>query len=208
MLDGPVVCRPAVFLDRDGVLIEDVPLLTRPEQVRLAEGAAWSVTRLADAGYLVVVASNQPVLARGLSTELDVAAVDDWIQQLLVGAGGRRVDAFYICPHHPNATLAQYRLQCDCRKPRPGLLLQAARDLHIAIGDSFIIGDRVTDIVAGQRAGCATILVQSGRHLDALIETPDSVAGARPADHVCVTLPEAVEWILKRIPKWTAGGRE
>jgi D-glycero-D-manno-heptose 1,7-bisphosphate phosphatase len=195
--ESPAGGRPAVFLDRDGVLIEDVPLLTRCDQVRLAEGAGWAVAALAAAGYLVVVASNQPVVARGLATEREVVGVNDYIQEMLVSAGGRRVDAFYFCPHHPSATLAQYGQECQCRKPRPGLLLRAAEDLHIVLARSYMIGDRLSDIVAGQRAGCAAILVQSGRHLDTPIETPDGVVAARPPDYVCDSLRQAVAWILR-----------
>ena len=178
------------------MLIEDVPLLTRCEQVRLAGDAGWATAALAAAGFVLVVASNQPVVARGLATENEVAAVNEHIQQLLVGSGGWGVDAFYVCPHHPSATLAEYRQACQCRKPRPGLLLQAAQDLHLALAASFMVGDRMSDVIAGQRAGCATILLQSGRHLDAPIESPDETPDAQPPDHVCDTLRQAVEWIL------------
>jgi D-glycero-D-manno-heptose 1,7-bisphosphate phosphatase len=188
----------AVFLDRDGVLIEDVHLLTKPGEVRLTDGASWVVRALKEACYQVVVVSNQTVVARGLATENEVEAVHERIQQLLVDTGGHRVDAFYFCPHHPSATLPQYRLECECRKPRPGLLLQAAAERGIDLPRSYMVGDRITDIIAGQRAGCKTILVESGRHLDPPIEAPDPIDPSCHPDFVCADLRQAVRLILER----------
>lgn len=188
--------RPAVFLDRDGVLIADVDLLVSQDQVHLICGAAEAVKALQDSGYLVVVVSNQTVVARGLATEADVRAVHAYIQRLLLAEGGAAVDAFYFCPHHPNATLPEYRVACTCRKPRPGMLLKAAEDLGIDLSTSYMIGDRMSDMAAGQRAGCQTILVQSGRHLDPPIESPDPVAPSCQPDFVCADLRRAAEWIL------------
>lgn len=188
----------AVFLDRDGVLIEDVHLLVCAEQVRLAQGAAAAVSALKRAGYEVIVVTNQAVVARGLAKESDVDRVHERVQELLVQAGGVPVDAFYYCPHHPNATLPQYRVACECRKPRPGLLLRAARERHVDLRRSYVVGDRMTDIAAGCRAGCSTILILSGRHSAAPIETPDPVEPTcRPGD-VCTSLAEAAELILWR----------
>lgn len=192
--DSPAL--PAVFLDRDGVLIEDADLLVSQTQVRLIKGAAEAVRSLCFSGYLVVVVSNQTVVARGLATEEDVRAVNDHIQRLLLAEGGVTVDAFYFCPHHPNATLPEYRVVCACRKPRPGMLLGAAVDLGIDLAASFMVGDRMSDVVAGQRAGCRTVLVQSGRHLDPPIETPDLISLDSRPDFVCANLREAAEWIL------------
>ena len=190
--------QPAVFLDRDGVLIEDVHLLARPAEVRLTDGAPQAVQALKEAGYQVVVITNQTVVARGLAAEEDVEAVHEWIQYLLVEAGGDRVDAFYFCPHHPNATVSQYRVACECRKPRPGLLLQAAAERGIDLPRSYMVGDRTTDIIAGQRAGCKTILVESGRHLEPPIETPDPIDSSCRPDFVCADLCQAVRLILER----------
>ncbi len=188
--------RPAVFLDRDGVLIEDVNLLVRPNQVQLTDGAAWAVETLKEAGYQVVVVSNQTVVARGMATEDDVVAVHDWIQHLLIAAQSLPIDAFYFCPHHPNATLPQYRVVCQCRKPRPGLLLQAAAERDIDLVRSYMVGDRITDIIAGQRAGCQTILIESGRHLDPLIESLDPIDPLCRPDFVCADLRQAACLIL------------
>jgi len=189
--------QPAVFLDRDGVLIEDIHLLTQPDEVRLMDGSPWAVRILKAAGYQVVVVSNQTVVARGLATERDVEAVHELIQRLLVEAGGDRVDAFFFCPHHPNATWPEYRLECECRKPRPGLLLRAAAERGIDLSRSYMVGDRITDIIAGQRAGCKTILVESGRHLDPPIESPDPIDPSCQPDFVCADLRKAVRFILE-----------
>lgn len=190
--------QPAVFFDRDGVLIEDVHLLTSPGEVKLLNGASWAVTALKKAGYQVIVITNQTVVARGLATEQDVQIVHERIQHLLVEAGGEPVDAFYFCPHHPNATLQVYRINCQCRKPRPGMLLRAAEDRHIDLKRSYVVGDRITDIIAGQRAGCTTILVESGRHQEPPIETPDPIDLSIRPDFTCRNLQEAVDFILRQ----------
>lgn len=187
---------PAVFLDRDGVLIEDVDLLVSQDQVHLIRGAAEGVKALRESGFLVVVVSNQTVVARGLATEADVCAVHGHIQRLLLIEGTTAIDRFYYCPHHPNATLPEYRIACTCRKPRPGMLLSAADDLSIDLSASYMIGDRMSDVAAGQRAGCQTILVQSGRHLDPPIESPDPISSSCQPDFVCTDLRQAAEWIL------------
>jgi len=190
--------QPAVFLDRDGVLIEDVHLLTQPAQVRLADRALWAIRSLKQAGYQVIVITNQTVVARGLASEDDVEVVHEWIQHLLVEGGGDNVDAFYFCPHHPNATLPAYRVVCECRKPRPGLLLQAAREHGVDLNCSYMVGDRITDIIAGKKAGCWTILIESGRHLDPPIESPDPIDPSYQPDFVCADLRQAVRRILER----------
>jgi len=190
--------HPAVFLDRDGVLIEDIHLLTKPHQVRLMEGAAQAVRILHGAGYRLIVVSNQTVIARGLATEEDVEAVHRQIQQLLVTEVGQGIDAFYFCPHHPNATLVQYRMACECRKPRPGLLRMAATEHQIDLSRSYMVGDRITDIIAGYRAGCKTILVESGKHLDPPIESSDPFDLAIGPDYVCASLLQATDHILRQ----------
>lgn len=187
----------AVFLDRDGVLIEEVHLLTKPSQIHLFECAPSAIQSLKQAGFSVVVVTNQTVVARGLATEADVNSVHEAIQQLLRRANGSSVDAFYFCPHHPNATLPTYRIECDCRKPRPGMLIQAARDRDINLHQSYMIGDRTTDIIAGMRAGCRTILVKTGAHLQKPIETIEPIDPSVRPDYVCSDLSQAVKYILE-----------
>lgn len=189
--------QPAVFLDRDGVIIEDVNLLTKPSEIRLFKYAPQAIQKLKQAGFKVIVVSNQTVVARGLATEDEVAEINNHLQALLVRAGGDRVDGFYVCPHHPNATLPTYRVDCDCRKPRPGMLLQAAQEHHLNLQASFMVGDRITDIIAGMKAGCRTVMVQTGMHEEKPIETTDSLDTSVQPDFVCADLDQAVEWILR-----------
>ncbi|MGI8967455.1 MAG: D-glycero-alpha-D-manno-heptose-1,7-bisphosphate 7-phosphatase [Limisphaerales bacterium] len=184
-----------VFLDRDGVLIEEVHLLTRPEQIRVLPGVAEALQKLKTAGFYLIVVSNQTVISRGLATESEVKAINSHMEELLENAS--LLDAIYICPHHPNATLASYRSNCHCRKPHPGLLLRAAEEHAINLTRSFMIGDRMTDIIAGARAGCRTILVHTGNHLAPPIETAEPLDETICPDHVCADLKAAAQWILE-----------
>jgi len=187
----------AIFLDRDGVLIEDVHLLTDPRDIRIMEGVPHALQCLRKAGFRLIVISNQTVVARGLLTEHEVCAINSKMIHLLDKAGGGRLDGFYFCPHHPNATLPNYRIACDCRKPRPGLLLRAAREHGLSMSDSFTVGDRITDIIAGARAGCRTVLVQTGKHKLPPIETMDPLIDSVQPDYICINLNAAAKWILK-----------
>jgi D-glycero-D-manno-heptose 1,7-bisphosphate phosphatase len=153
--------RPAIFLDRDGVIIDDVHHLSAPSQVQIIPGSAEAIAALNRAGWPVVVVTNQSGVARGLFT-LDVLhAVHRRISEQLLGKGAR-VEAYFFCPHHPAAEVAEYRLECSCRKPRPGMLQQAARELGLELSSSWMIGDRDTDLQAGAAAGTRTILVRTG----------------------------------------------
>jgi D-glycero-D-manno-heptose 1,7-bisphosphate phosphatase len=189
--------KPAVFLDRDGVLIEDVNLLTRVEQVRVPAEVPPAVAKLRAGGFQLIVVSNQAVVARGLASEGDVENINRHINRILQRDGGAGMDAFYFCPHHPNATVPAYRKVCDCRKPEPGMLLRAAREHNLDLKKSFMVGDRITDIVAGARAGTRTVLVKTGQHNSAPIETAEPIDQTIKPDHVCKDLGEAMEWILK-----------
>jgi D-glycero-D-manno-heptose 1,7-bisphosphate phosphatase len=186
----------AIFLDCDGVLIEDVHLLTNANDIRILEGVPQALMRLHEAGFRLIVISNQTVVARGLATEQDVYTIHAEMERLLEQAGGPRLDGFYFCPHHPNATLLAYRVVCECRKPRPGLLLRTAHEHNLDLIASFVVGDRITDIVAGVRAGCQTILVQTGKHEDPLIETVELLDELIQPHHTCADLTAAAEWIL------------
>jgi D-glycero-D-manno-heptose 1,7-bisphosphate phosphatase len=157
------VANPAIFLDRDGTLIEDVGYPSRPEHIRILAGVARALVRLADAGYKLVVVTNQSGIARGILTEEDLdhfhQALDEQLEFL-----GARLDAYYSCPHHPDpaaAVRADLAVECDCRKPRPGLILQAAQDLQIDLAASWTVGDKWRDIACGQAAGTRTIRLPS-----------------------------------------------
>lgn len=186
----------AVFLDRDGVLIEDVHLLTRIDQLRLLPGVPQALRHLATAGFHLVVVTNQTVVARALASEADVQHIHDELNRRLTHAGAPPIERFYVCPHHPQATLPAYRVNCPCRKPAPGLILQAIQELHLDPHTSVTIGDRITDIHAGARAGTRTVLVQTGRHRDPPIESTMPLDPAVRPDQTCPDLPAAVAWIL------------
>jgi D-glycero-D-manno-heptose 1,7-bisphosphate phosphatase len=186
-----------VFLDRDGVLVEDVDLLTRAEDFRILDGVPQALNLLKKSGFYLVVVSNQTVVARGLASEDDVRALNTRLQQMLEQAGGPRLDAWCFCPHHPKATLPAYRVDCDCRKPKPGLLLRAGREHGLDLHASFAVGDRITDVIAGAQAGCRTVLVQTGKHLEPPIETSQPLDLSVQPDYTCADLPTAAQWILR-----------
>ena len=189
--------RKAIFFDRDGVLIEDVGLLCSTQEIRLLEGIPESLKRLKEAGYLLFIVSNQPVVARDLITEDEVKEINTTLEHLIVKEGGPKFDGIDYCPHHPNATLPRYRVKCGCRKPEPGMILRFADKNDINLNDSYMIGDRISDIIAGSRAGCKTILLQTGKHLDKPIETWEAIDISIEADYVCKDLRSAAKLILE-----------
>lgn len=155
--------RRAVFLDRDNTLIEDPGYLKDPAQVRLLDGAAEAAARLGRAGYSVVVVTNQSGVARGLLAESDLAAVHRRMKELLA-AGGASLDGVYYCPYldGPEAIREEYRRDSDLRKPRPGMLELAARELNLDLSRSWMVGDSSRDVEAGRAAGCRTIFIGPG----------------------------------------------
>jgi D-glycero-D-manno-heptose 1,7-bisphosphate phosphatase len=186
----------AVFLDRDGVLVEDVDVVTHGDDLRLLPGVPMALNRLRDHGFKLVVVTNQPIVARGLVTERDVATIHEFLASLIRDAGGPLLECFYFCPHHPKATLPAYRQDCDCRKPRAGLLRRAAIELGIDLSASYLVGDRITDVIAGASVGCRTVLVQTGKHLAPPITTSEPIDPNIEPDHRCDDLATAVDWIL------------
>ena len=161
--------RSAVFLDRDGVINRmvynpDFGLVDSPhnvDQFQLLPGVPEAVPLLNEMGLFAVVVSNQPGIAKGKFTPAILESMTDKMHHKLAELNGR-LDAVYYCLHHPDAILQEHRVVCDCRKPKPGLLKKAAMDLEINLGSSFMIGDGLTDILAGRDAGCTTILL--GEH--------------------------------------------
>jgi len=151
--------RKAVFLDRDGTINRDTGYLHRIEELEIFPWAAEAIRKLNQAGYLVIVVTNQSGVARG---KYDLADVDKLHKELdrRLAEEGARIDRYYICPHHPDADNEVYGGQCDCRKGQPGMLLQAALDLGIDLEGSIMIGDKQSDVEAGLSAGCSqTILL-------------------------------------------------
>jgi D-glycero-D-manno-heptose 1,7-bisphosphate phosphatase len=150
--------KRAVFLDRDGTLNVDTGYVARPEDVRLCAGAAEGLRRLAAAGFLLVVVSNQSGIARGLLEPAQADAVDARVAELL-REHGVELTASYRCPHLPGGSRPEFARECDCRKPHPGLLLRAAADLGIDLRASWAVGDAPRDAQAGLAAGCRAVLV-------------------------------------------------
>lgn len=181
----------AVFLDRDGVINEEVDLLYRCDQLRLIPGAAEGIRLLNEAGLKVIVVTNQPVVARGLCTEHDIETIHNRLRQMLAREQAR-LDAVYFCPHHENADLAEYRMVCPDRKPGAGMLQRAARDFGLDLRSCYMVGDRTVDIQAGRDAGCRTILVSTGY---AGGDAKHDVV----ADAVCDDLKQAAETIVRRL---------
>ncbi len=165
--------KKTVFLDRDGVIVADRGRALVDADLEILPGVPAALAALAQAGWTLVVVTNQPVVARGWIDEPGVAALHRRLADRLVAAGALHLGHWYVCPHHPEATLPAFRQDCACRKPRPGLLLRAAAELNLDLSASWMIGDRLSDVAAGLRAGCRAILVESGRHADAPIRSSD-----------------------------------
>jgi D-glycero-D-manno-heptose 1,7-bisphosphate phosphatase len=184
--------RAAVFLDRDGTLIEEVGFVDRLDLVVPFPWTGDAIRLLNRAGLVAVVVTNQSGIARGL---FDAAWVDG-VHRVLderLAAGRARMDAYYVCPHHPDGAVPEYRQVCRCRKPSPGLLEQACRDLDLDPARSFMVGDMWRDVQSGAAVGARTILVRTG-HGARVAEHPP--AGVR-ADAILSNLMEAVGWILR-----------
>lgn len=181
--------RKAVFLDKEGTLIEDVPYNVDPARIRLAECAPEGLRCLHDAGYLLVIVSNQSGVARGLFPERALRSVEARLRELLE-EHGIPLAGFYYCPHHPDGIVAKYAVECDCRKPAPGMILRAAGELNIELGRSWFIGDILNDVEAGHRAGCRTVLIDNGN------ETEWARSPQREPDAVVTELSAAADLIL------------
>ncbi len=180
--------QPAIFLDKDNTLIPDIPYNVEPALISLTPGVGEALRTLQAHGYQLVVVTNQSGIARGLFPESALGAVKAKILDLL-REYGVHMDGFYYCPHHPGGRIAAYVCDCDCRKPRPGLLLRAAEELHLDLARSWMIGDIAADIEAGRGAGCSTVLFT--RYCDA-----DKEIRASAPDYTASTFEEIVELLL------------
>jgi D-glycero-D-manno-heptose 1,7-bisphosphate phosphatase len=164
---GAGVRRPAAFLDRDGVLNVDHGYIYKPEQLEWVDGAPEAVRLLNEAGYCVLVVTNQSGIARGLYDEAAVKSFHLHMQDSLA-ARGAHIDAFYYCPHHPEGTIKSLAIRCHCRKPEPGMLEQAAREWPIDVASSFLIGDKTDDIAAANAFNIRGIIFDSKK--DSLLD--------------------------------------
>jgi D-glycero-D-manno-heptose 1,7-bisphosphate phosphatase len=187
--------RPCVFFDRDGTLNEDVGYLDRLERLVLFPDCIDSVRLLKRAGFLVAVVTNQAGIAQGLYGEDTVREIHRHMAERFE-AGRAKIDGFYYCPHMVDAPVAAYRRACDCRKPLPGLVRQAERELDIDVARSFVVGDRWRDIEMGIAVGARTVLVRTGY---GRTEEANPPAGMTP--HAIVdNVAQSVVWILRQ---WT-----
>jgi D-glycero-D-manno-heptose 1,7-bisphosphate phosphatase len=155
------VSRRAVFIDRDGTLIEEAGYLNSLDRLVFFPYTVDAVRQLTGGGFTVVVVTNQAGIARGIVEEAFLTTVHRHISDR-IEAGGGRIDAYYHCPHHPDGIVPSLRIACECRKPQPGLIRRAAAELDIDLARSFTVGDRWHDIQAGRAAGTRTILVRTG----------------------------------------------
>jgi D-glycero-D-manno-heptose 1,7-bisphosphate phosphatase len=185
--------RRAVFLDRDGTLIEESGYLDRLERLVFFPFSVDAVRLLNRAGFAIVIVSNQAGIARGIVKEAFVEEAHRHIADRFE-AGGATIDGFYYCPHYPTGVVEKYRQTCDCRKPQPGLLRRAAKDLDLDLGRSFIVGDRWHDLAAGQAVGARGVLVRTGLgHKDETAPDPGTVPAA-----VVDNVMDAAAWILQQ----------
>ena len=157
--------RKAVFLDKDGTLIENVPYNVDRTRIRLAPNAIDALLLLSGLGYELVVVSNQPGVALGLFPPGALNAVEEHLNDLFLAHGFKLTDCYW-CPHHPEGVVPDYALTCTCRKPMPGLLQVAAREHDIDLSASWLVGDILNDVEAGNRAGCRTILLDVGNETE------------------------------------------
>jgi D-glycero-D-manno-heptose 1,7-bisphosphate phosphatase len=181
----------AVFLDRDGTIIEDVGYLNNPQHIKFIDGSIDAIKKLNESGYKVVVITNQAGIARGLITEDMLQTIDKTLHKWIL-SGGAHLDSIYYCPHHPEHGVHPYKQDCTCRKPHPGLIKKAEKDLDIDLSQSFMIGDKATDVEAGQRAGTKAIFVRSGPR-----EKEEGKIKEKP-DHIAENLADAVNWLLNK----------
>jgi len=179
----------AVFLDRDGTIIEDVGYISSPSQIKFIPGSIAAIKRLNEAGYKVIVITNQAGVARGITTEDMVQTVDKVMHRHILN-GGAHLDGLYYCPHHPEHGVYPYKQACECRKPHTGLIKKATKDHNIDLSLSFMIGDKVSDIEAGKKAGLKTAFVLTGHG-----ENDKNELKNKP-DHIARNLSEAVKWAL------------
>lgn len=176
----------AVFLDRDGVINQDPPHYAhRIDQLRLIDGSGSAIKRLNDQGFKVIVITNQSGIGRGYYTAEDMKKFNNAMIELLLETGAS-VDEIYYCPHHPEAKVEKYRVICNCRKPKPGMLKEGGKKFNVDFSLSYLVGDKWSDIEAGRAAGCKTILVKTGHGLHEYMEKKG------PVDYVAADLLDAV----------------
>ncbi|MDD5011185.1 MAG: HAD-IIIA family hydrolase [Phycisphaerae bacterium] len=180
----------AIFLDRDDTIIEDTGYISTPEQVKLIPAAAQALVELRKLGYKLIVVSNQSGIARGLLTEQTLSQIHERLKQLLAEHNAY-LDRIYYCPYLPDGAVSKYRKDSDWRKPKPGMLLAAAREMKINLAESWMIGNSYIDVAAGKAAGCRTVLIKSN------IKPPVKNQDDPDPDFEAINMREAVN-VVKR----------
>ena len=184
--------QPAVFLDRDGTMIHEVGYLSRREDLRWFSWTIDAIRLLNRAGFAVCVTTNQGGIGLGFYEEQFVLDLHKEMSATVAAAGGR-IDGWYYCPHYPTAVIERLRMDCDCRKPKPGMIRRAASELPLDLSRSYVVGDKFADVALAKAVGAKGVLVKTG-HGEAQIQYHD---GAIPdVSFVAPTLLEAVNWIL------------
>ena len=190
--------KPAVFFDKDGTLVEDQPTNTDPSCVRFYPDVFPALRLLERAGYALVVATNQAAIAHGRCEEKAVREMLAYVERRFADEGIVLAGVYY-CPHHPEGTVAPYAIPCLCRKPQPGLLTRACRELSLDMSRSWMVGDILHDVEAGRWAGCRTVLINNGH------ETEWRLTETRWPDHIADTVIDAARLILLSGARRTSG---
>jgi D-glycero-D-manno-heptose 1,7-bisphosphate phosphatase len=181
--------KKAVFIDKDGTLIKDIAYNVNPDKIELEPYAEEALQLLSEQDYSFIIISNQAGIARGYFKESDLQGVIDKVKSLLAPAGVI-LDGFFYCPHHPEGAVPEYAINCTCRKPEPGMILQAADIFDIDLSKSWMIGDILNDIEAGNRAGCRSLLINNGH------ETMWELNEYRLPLYAASNLMDAAEYII------------
>jgi D-glycero-D-manno-heptose 1,7-bisphosphate phosphatase len=187
--------QTGIFIDRDGTINNEVDFLRTPDQLKLIPRSADAITELNKLNLKVFILTNQSGIARGLLTENDLRGIHNRLLQMLENQDAR-IDKIYYCPHHPEGSIEEFRKDCQCRKPKPGMLLTAAKEYNIDLSASYIIGDKMIDMQAGNNCGARTVLVLTGY---GKAELEDCRKNGVRIDHIAENLYDAVKFIKNRL---------
>ncbi len=185
----------AVFLDRDGTINREVEYLSHIRNLKLIEGAAKGIMLLNRHGFRVIVITNQSGVARGFFDERRVLEINAALSDMLEKKGAR-IDAWYYCPHHPEAGKGPYRTVCSCRKPAPGMVEQSCRDFPVDISSSFVVGDTMRDVELAWNCGMGAVLVRTGHGARVLSSAPADTTARM--NYIAADLLDAAEWIIRQ----------
>lgn len=188
----------AIFLDKDGTLVKDVPYNVDTHKIEILQHVVGGLRLLQKAGYIFIIVSNQSGLARGYFTEKELKQAFEHLEELFFSEG-IKIDGIYFCPHHPEATVSSFRKDCSCRKPLAGMFEKAAKEHHVDLSSSWMIGDILDDVEAGHNAGVKAILIDSGN------ETEWKMNPQRTPDFSAQTLHEAARYIVNQTLSQTTG---